>query len=58
MTGSLRSVILKLAIFTAMTLSLTGLLAAVIGNIQPFTPFLRRRRPSSATRRACSNRTS
>lgn len=39
MTGSLRSVILKLAIFTAVTLSLTGLLAAVIGNIQPFTRF-------------------
>jgi phospholipid/cholesterol/gamma-HCH transport system substrate-binding protein len=38
-TGSLRSVILKLAIFTAITLSLTGLLAAVIGNIQPFTRF-------------------
>ena len=39
MTGSLRSVILKLAVFTAVTLSLTGLLAAVIGNIQPFTRF-------------------
>lgn len=39
MTGSLRSVILKLAVFTAITLSLTGLLAAVIGNIQPFTSF-------------------
>jgi len=39
MTGSLRSVILKLAIFTAVTLSLTGLLAAIIGNIQPFTSF-------------------
>ena len=39
MTGSLRSVILKLALFTAITLSLTGLLAAVIGNIQPFTSF-------------------
>jgi phospholipid/cholesterol/gamma-HCH transport system substrate-binding protein len=38
-TGSLRSVILKLAVFTAVTLSLTGLLAAVIGNIQPFTSF-------------------
>ena len=39
MTGSLRSVILKLGIFTIVTLSLTGLLAAVIGNIQPFTRF-------------------
>lgn len=39
MTGSLRAVILKLVIFTAVTLSLTGLLAAVIGNIQPFTGF-------------------
>lgn len=39
MTGSLRVVILKLAVFTAVTLSLTGLLAAVIGNIQPFTSF-------------------
>ena len=39
MTGSLRSVILKLAIFAGITLSLTGLLAAVIGNIQPFTRF-------------------
>ena len=39
MTGSLRSVILKLVVFTALTLSLTGLLAAVIGNIQPFTRF-------------------
>lgn len=39
MTGSLRAVILKLALFTAITLSLTGLLAAVIGNIQPFTRF-------------------
>ncbi len=39
MTGSLRSVILKLALFSAITLSLTGLLAAVIGNIQPFTRF-------------------
>jgi phospholipid/cholesterol/gamma-HCH transport system substrate-binding protein len=38
-TGSLRSVILKLAVFTAITLSLTGLLASVIGNIQPFTRF-------------------
>jgi phospholipid/cholesterol/gamma-HCH transport system substrate-binding protein len=38
-TGSLRSVILKLAVFTMVTLSLTGLLAAVIGNIQPFTRF-------------------
>ncbi len=39
MTGSLRSVILKLAIFSAVTLSLTGLLASVIGNIQPFANF-------------------
>ena len=39
MTGSLRSVILKLGLFTVITLSLTGLLAAVIGNIQPFTSF-------------------
>ncbi len=39
MTGSLRSVILKLAVFTAVTLALTGMLAAVIGNIQPFTGF-------------------
>ncbi len=39
MTGSLRVVILKLVLFTAITLSLTGLLAAVIGNIQPFTRF-------------------
>lgn len=39
MTGSLRSVILKLAVFSIITLSLTGLLAAVIGNIQPFTGF-------------------
>ena len=39
MTGSLRITILKLAAFTAITLSLTGLLAAVIGNIQPFTRF-------------------
>jgi phospholipid/cholesterol/gamma-HCH transport system substrate-binding protein len=39
MTGSLRSVILKLATFAAITLSLTGLLAAVIGNVQPFTRF-------------------
>jgi phospholipid/cholesterol/gamma-HCH transport system substrate-binding protein len=38
-TGSLRSVIAKLALFAAVTLSLTGLLAAVIGNIQPFTRF-------------------
>jgi len=39
MTGSLRSVLLKLGLFTAITLSLTALLAAVIGNIQPFTSF-------------------
>ena len=39
MTGSLRSVLIKLGLFTAITLSLTGLLAAVIGNIQPFTRF-------------------
>jgi phospholipid/cholesterol/gamma-HCH transport system substrate-binding protein len=39
MTGSLRAVIAKLAIFTVATLSLTALLAAVIGNIQPFTRF-------------------
>ncbi len=39
MTGSLRSVLIKLATFAAVTLSLTGLLAAVIGNIQPFTKF-------------------
>jgi phospholipid/cholesterol/gamma-HCH transport system substrate-binding protein len=39
MTGSLRSVLVKLGIFTVVTLSLTGLLAAVIGNIQPFTRF-------------------
>jgi len=39
MTGSLRSVIIKLATFAAVTLSLTGLLAAVIGNVQPFTRF-------------------
>lgn len=39
MTGSLRSVIFKLVLFTAITLSLTGLLAAVIGNVQPFTSF-------------------
>lgn len=39
MTGSLRAVILKLAIFTIVTLSLTALLAAVIGNIQPFANF-------------------
>ena len=39
MTGSLRSVILKLAVFSVVTLSLTALLAAVIGNIQPFTSF-------------------
>jgi phospholipid/cholesterol/gamma-HCH transport system substrate-binding protein len=38
-TGSLRSVIVKLVLFTVITLSLTGLLAAVIGNIQPFTRF-------------------
>jgi len=38
-TGSLRSVIIKLALFAAITLSLTGLLAAVIGNVQPFTRF-------------------
>jgi phospholipid/cholesterol/gamma-HCH transport system substrate-binding protein len=38
-TGSLRSVLIKLAVFAAVTLSLTGLLAAVIGNIQPFTKF-------------------
>jgi phospholipid/cholesterol/gamma-HCH transport system substrate-binding protein len=39
MTGSLRSVLLKLGLFTAITLSLTALLAAVIGNIQPFASF-------------------
>lgn len=39
MTGSLRSVLIKLGIFAVVTLSLTGLLAAVIGNIQPFTRF-------------------
>lgn len=39
MTGSLRAVILKLVLFGGITLSLTGLLAAVIGNIQPFTSF-------------------
>jgi phospholipid/cholesterol/gamma-HCH transport system substrate-binding protein len=39
MSGSLRLTILKLAAFTALTLSLTGLLAAIIGNIQPFTRF-------------------
>jgi phospholipid/cholesterol/gamma-HCH transport system substrate-binding protein len=39
MSGSLRLTVVKLAIFTAATLSLTGLLAAVIGNIQPFTRF-------------------
>ena len=39
MTGSLRVTIVKLGIFAAVTLSLTGLLAAVIGNIQPFTRF-------------------
>lgn len=39
MTGSLRSVIIKLATFAVVTLSLTGLLAAVIGNVQPFTRF-------------------
>jgi phospholipid/cholesterol/gamma-HCH transport system substrate-binding protein len=39
MTGSLRSVILKLSIFTIVTLSLTALLGMVIGNIQPFTRF-------------------
>jgi phospholipid/cholesterol/gamma-HCH transport system substrate-binding protein len=39
MTGSLRGVILKLALFSAITLALTSLLAAVIGNIQPFTKF-------------------
>jgi phospholipid/cholesterol/gamma-HCH transport system substrate-binding protein len=38
-SGSLRSVLLKLGLFTVITLSLTGLLAAVIGNIQPFTSF-------------------
>src|SRR5439155_3359349 len=38
-TASLRSTVIKLAIFAAVTLSLTGLLAAVIGNIQPFTRF-------------------
>jgi phospholipid/cholesterol/gamma-HCH transport system substrate-binding protein len=37
--GSLRSVILKLAVFSSVTLALTALLAAVIGNIQPFTKF-------------------
>jgi phospholipid/cholesterol/gamma-HCH transport system substrate-binding protein len=35
----LRSVVIKLVIFSAVTLSLTGLLAAVIGNIQPFASF-------------------
>ncbi len=39
MTGSLRGVVLKLAAFTALTLALTGLLAAVIGNVHPFTDF-------------------
>ncbi len=39
MTGSLRSVLLKLGLFTAVTLALTALLAAVIGNIQPFASF-------------------
>ena len=39
MTGSLRSVLLKLGLFTVVTLSLTALLAAVIGNIQPFASF-------------------
>ena len=39
MTGSLRVTIAKLVLFAAITLSLTGLLAAVIGNIQPFTRF-------------------
>jgi phospholipid/cholesterol/gamma-HCH transport system substrate-binding protein len=38
-TGSLRSVILKLVVFSTVTLSLTGLLAAVIGNFQPFANF-------------------
>lgn len=39
MTGSLRAVLLKLGLFSAITLALTALLAAVIGNIQPFTSF-------------------
>lgn len=39
MSGSLRGVIAKLVVFTAFTLSVSGLLAAVIGNIQPFTSF-------------------
>jgi phospholipid/cholesterol/gamma-HCH transport system substrate-binding protein len=39
MTGSLRLTVVKLVVFAIVTLSLTGLLAAVIGNIQPFTRF-------------------
>lgn len=39
MTGSLRAVIVKLVVFSAFTLAVTGLLGAVIGNIQPFTDF-------------------
>jgi phospholipid/cholesterol/gamma-HCH transport system substrate-binding protein len=38
-TGSIRAVILKLAIFTLFTLAVTALLGMVIGNIQPFTRF-------------------
>ncbi len=39
MTGSLRVIVVKLLVFAAFTLAVTGLLAAVIGNLQPFTPF-------------------
>jgi phospholipid/cholesterol/gamma-HCH transport system substrate-binding protein len=38
-TGSIRFVMIKLVLFAVATLSMTGLLAAVIGNIQPFTPY-------------------
>lgn len=41
MIGSLRVVLVKLIVFAVLTMFVTGLLAAVIGNIQPFTDFYR-----------------
>jgi phospholipid/cholesterol/gamma-HCH transport system substrate-binding protein len=37
--GSLRPILVKLFLFAAFTLAITGLLASVIGNVQPFTRF-------------------
>ncbi|MEO7295506.1 MAG: MlaD family protein, partial [Candidatus Limnocylindria bacterium] len=39
MRGSLRPFLIKLALFVVFTTTVTAMLAAVIGNIQPFTDF-------------------